>query len=238
MSITSENLVNWIYLERVDYSKGLSYQMEIHKRVSLGKYKGFLLLVEHNPVVTIGRFGDESNILISKEDMKRRGVEIWRIERGGDVTFHGPGQLVGYPIINLRDFKLGVKSYIHLLEETLIGVIDRFGIRGERIKDHTGVWIGKEKIAAIGVYVKNGITMHGFALNVNTDLKYFSFIIPCGISNMGVTSMKEILGMEIPLEKVAVAFAEEFGERFQTNMILATEDAEITGFFSASPCSL
>lgn len=228
MSINSENLVNWIYLEKVDYSKGLSSQREIHKMVSSGKYKGFLFLVEHKPVITIGRFGDESNILISKEEAERRGIEIWKIERGGDVTFHGPGQLVGYPIIKLRDFKLGVRSYICLLEETLIGVLGKFGISGERIKDHTGVWVGREKIAAIGVYVKNGITMHGFALNVNTDLSYFSFIVPCGISNMGVTSMKEILGKEIPLGKLAVAFTEEFGERFQTNMSLAIESIELT----------
>ena len=228
MSLISENLIKWIYLERVDYSKGLSSQREIHKRVSSGEYKGFLLLVEHKPVVTIGRFGDRNNILLSEEEMKSHGVEIWKIERGGDVTFHGPGQLVGYPIISLRDFKLGVKSYVYLLEETLIGVLRKFGIRGERIRDHTGVWIDREKIAAIGVYVKNGITMHGFALNVNTDLNYFSFIVPCGISNMGVTSMKRILDEEIPLEEVAVAFAEEFGNRFQINMNLATENTEFT----------
>jgi lipoyl(octanoyl) transferase len=226
MSQISENSVKWIYLEQVDYSKGLYSQREIHKMVSSGKYKGFLLLVEHKPVITIGRFGDENNVLLSKEEMRRYGVEIWRIERGGDVTFHGPGQLVGYPIINLRDFNLGVKSYIYLLEETLILVLGKFGIIGERIKDHTGVWVGREKIAAIGVCVKNGITMHGFALNVNTNLNYFSFIIPCGISNMGVTSMKEILGREIPLEEVAVAFVEEFGKRFQIDMSLAAENTE------------
>lgn len=227
MSQISENSVKWIYLEQVDYSKGLSSQREIHKMVSSGEYKGFLLLVEHKPVITIGRFGDENNVLLSEEEIKRRGVEIWRIERGGDVTFHGPGQLVGYPIINLRDFNLRIKSYVYLLEETLIVVLGKFGIIGERIKDHTGVWVGREKIAAIGVCVKNGITMHGFALNVNTDLNYFSFIVPCGISNMGVTSMKEILSREIPLEEVAVAFVEEFGKRFQIGTSLATESTEL-----------
>lgn len=231
MSQISENVVKWIYLERVDYSEGLSSQREIHKRVSSGEYNGLLLLVEHKPVVTIGRFGDENNILLSEPEMKRRGLEVWRIERGGDVTFHGPGQLVGYPIINLRDFNLGVKSYIYLLEETLIGVIGEFGIRGERIKDHTGVWVNGEKIASIGVCVKNGVTMHGLALNVNTDLNYFSFIIPCGISNMGVTSMKKILDTEVLLEEVAVAFAREFGRMFQINMMLATESTEFVKNF-------
>src|ERR1700739_1227411 len=154
----SENLVEWMYLEQLDYSTGFSLQREFQKRVSLNvpKPKGFLLLVEHKPVVTIGRFGDENNILLSEEEMKRRGIEIWRIERGGDVTFHGPGQLVGYPIINLREFKLGVKSYVYLIEETLIGVLREFGIEGERIKEHPGVWVNREKISAIGVCVKNG----------------------------------------------------------------------------------
>jgi lipoyl(octanoyl) transferase len=215
-----ENLVEWMYLEQLDYSMGLSLQRELQKRVSLDvpKSKGFLLLVEHKPVVTIGRFGKPNNILLSEEEMKRRGIEIWKIERGGDVTFHGPGQLVGYPIINLKDFNLGVKSYVYLLEETLIGVLREYGIEGERIKEHPGVWVNREKVAAIGVYVKDWTTMHGFALNVSTDLSYFSLIVPCGISNMGVTSMERILGKEIPLEQVATAFAKEFGKRFQTNM--------------------
>ena len=232
INMISENLVEWMYLEQLDYSTGLSLQREFQKRVSLNvpKPKGFLLLVEHKPVVTIGRFGDENNILLSEEEMKRRGIEIWRIERGGDVTFHGPGQLVGYPIINLREFKLGVKSYVYLIEETLIGVLREFDIEGERIKEHPGVWVNREKISAIGVCVKNGITMHGFALNVNTDLNYFSFIIPCGISNMGVTSMKRILGREIPLEQVATAFAKGFGKRFQIN-IRKTSDPWLSTLF-------
>lgn len=220
MALVSENLVDWMYLDHVDYSECLSLQRELRERVSSSNHvKGFLLLVQHNPVVTIGRFGKANNILISEDEMRKREIEIWRIERGGDVTFHGPGQLVGYPIINLEHFQLGVKSYVQLLEETLIALLKGFGIEAGRIKDHPGVWVGKEKVAAIGVYVKGSITMHGFALNVNIDLDYFSLIVPCGIPNMGVTSMKKILGEEILLNHVASAFAEEFGKRFQTSMI-------------------
>jgi lipoate-protein ligase B len=219
MVLLSENLVNWIYLEQVDYSSSLSLQRELRKRVSLNNHsEGFLLLIEHKPVVTIGRFGKASNILLPQDQMNKRGIEIWKIERGGDVTFHGPGQLVGYPIINLRHFKLGVKSYVHLLEDIIIRVLRGFGIDGGRISERPGVWIEKEKVAAIGVYIKEWITMHGFALNVNTDLEYFSLIVPCGISNMGVTSMKKILGKDILLNDVASAFAQEFGRGFRITM--------------------
>jgi lipoate-protein ligase B len=219
MVLLSENLVNWTYLEQVDYSSSLSLQRELRKRVSLNNHsEGFLLLIEHKPVVTIGRFGKASNILLPQDQMNKRGIEIWKIERGGDVTFHGPGQLVGYPIINLRHFKLSVKSYVHLLEDIIIRVLRGFGINGGRISERPGVWIEKEKVAAIGVYIKEWITMHGFALNVNTDLEYFSLIVPCGISNMGVTSMKKILGKDILLNDVASAFAQEFGRGFRITM--------------------
>lgn len=220
MNLGPDNVVDWIYLERADYSITLSLQRELQKRVSSNsRHKGFLLLVEHKPVVTIGRFGNAKNILISQNQMKRRGIEVWRIERGGDVTFHGPGQLVGYPIIDLSRFKLGVKSYVHMLEDMLMGVLKGFGIDGVRIPEYPGVWVGKEKVAAIGVHVKDSITMHGFALNVNTDLSYFSLIVPCGICKMGVTSMNKILGRETKLNDVASAFADEFGKRLQIAMI-------------------
>ena len=144
MTLLSDNLVNWMYLEQVDYFRCLSLQRQLRERVSsINHVKGFLLLVQHNPVVTIGRFGKANNILISEDEMRKREIEIWRIERGGDVTFHGPGQLVGYPIINLEYFQLGVKSYVQLLEETLIALLKGFGIEAGRIKDHPGVWVGK-----------------------------------------------------------------------------------------------
>ncbi|MBI2485746.1 MAG: lipoyl(octanoyl) transferase LipB [Deltaproteobacteria bacterium] len=220
MSANLSNTVEWLYIEKLDYSSGLCFQDELRRRaLSNGdKSKGFLLLCDHKPVITVGRFGKEDNILGSRDDLKKYGIEIYRTERGGDVTFHGPGQLVGYPIINLRDFKLGVKSYVHLLEETIIRVLKDFDIEGERIEKYPGVWIGKEKIAAIGVHVKKHITAHGFALNVNTNLSYFSLIVPCGIRNMGVTSIEKVLGKDIPLEQVALGFVKEFGRVFRSNL--------------------
>jgi lipoyl(octanoyl) transferase len=220
MSANLSNTVEWAYIEKLDYSDGLCFQDELHRTAlsSGDKPKGFLLLCDHKPVITVGRFGKENNILVSRDDLKKYGIGIYRTERGGDATFHGPGQLVGYPIINLRDFKLGVKSYVHLLEETIIRVLGDFGIEGKRIEKYPGVWIGKEKIAAIGVHVKKRITTHGFALNVNTNLSYFSLIVPCGIRNMGVTSIEKVLGKEIPLEQVALGFVEEFGGVFRSNL--------------------
>ena len=220
------------WLGLVPYAEAEALQRAIHEHADAD----YLLLQEHPHVYTLGSSAKVEHVL---RDPATVGAQLVEADRGGDVTYHGPGQLVGYPIINVRDFKLGVKSYVYLLEEALIGVLEEFGIIGERIKDHTGVWIGREKIAAIGVCVKNGITMHGFALNVNTDLNYFSFIIPCGISNMGVTSMKKILNERIPLEEVAVAFAEKFGKWFQTDMSLALDSTEIAEFSrNLSLCSL
>ena len=213
--------LEWFYLERADYSAGLNIQRELHRIVlsnAEGK-RGFLLLIEHErPVITIGRFAKESNILFSEQELKARGIEVYRVGRGGDVTFHGPGQLVGYPIINLRDFKLRVRSYVHLLEEALIAVLGRFNIEGKRIEGYPGVWVGRDKVAAIGVQVKNSTTMHGFSLNVNTDLSYFSIIVPCGIRDMGVTSMEKALGKGISVKEVVPIFAEEFGRIFQTTI--------------------
>ncbi|HXG30334.1 MAG TPA: lipoyl(octanoyl) transferase LipB [Thermodesulfobacteriota bacterium] len=219
MTDSLDNRVEWAYIGEVDYLTALHLQRELWRRVlSNDDRSGFLLLCEHRPVITIGRFGKETNILLSKGDLKKRGIEVHRIERGGDVTFHGPGQLVGYPIVNLRDFKLGARSYVHLLEETLIAVLRGFGIQGGRIEGYPGVWIGEEKIAAIGVYVKRLITMHGFSLNVNTDLGFFSLIVPCGIRRMGVTSMKRVTGKEFPLKDVALILVNEFGKTFKADM--------------------
>ena len=218
MTECRNDVLEWFYLERADYSFGLDIQRELHRMVlSNGDGKrGFLLLVEHHrPVITMGRFAGESNVLFSEQELKERGIEVYRVGRGGDVTFHGPGQLVGYPIINLRDFKLGVRSYVHLLEEALIAVLGRFNIEGKRIEGYPGVWVGRDKVAAIGVQVKNYTTMHGFSLNVNTDLSYFSIIVPCGIRDMGVTSMEKTLGKAISVKEVVPIFAEEFGRIFQ-----------------------
>ncbi|GIW48228.1 MAG: octanoyltransferase [Deltaproteobacteria bacterium] len=221
MAVSLENIIRWEYKERVDYLVSLNTQRKLHREVVLGDFngRGFLLLVEHTPVITVGRFGNQGNILASKEEIEKKGVRVYRIERGGDVTYHGPGQLVGYPIINLRDFGLGVKTYVYLLEKTIMDALKDFGIEGYIVEEYPGVWVGDEKIAAIGIYVRNWVTMHGFALNVNTDLEHFSFIVPCGIPDKGVTSMKKILGKEIPLRDVALSLIKWFEKNFRAKLV-------------------
>ncbi len=212
--------VEWIYLEDVEYSCGISLQGVLHDAVSRlsSETSGFLLLVEHRSVITIGRFGNSSNILCSEGYLKERGIVVHKASRGGDVTFHGPGQLVGYPIINVRGFKLGIRSYVHLLEETIVEALKVFGIVAGRRKGYPGVWIGREKIASIGIQVSRHTSMHGVALNVSNDLDCFSLIVPCGISGLGVTSIKKLIGDVIPLRQVAYSFANAFGRIFDAQM--------------------
>ena len=212
----SNELVEWIFLEDLDYNTALELQTVLHGKVSSfsSKYHGFLLLVEHKPVITIGRFGNKNNILLRDEELRERGIGVYKTSRGGDVTYHGPGQLVGYPIINLKSLKLGVESYVNMLEKTLIGVLRNLGINGTTREDFPGVWTGGEKIAAIGLCIKNWTSMHGFSLNVTTDLESFSMIIPCGIKGSGVTSIEKLLNQKIHQEEIAEMFAKEFGKTF------------------------
>ena len=161
-----------------------------------------LLLVEHFPVYTIGRGGDESNLLASPERMRDIGAELVRVDRGGDITFHGPGQIVAYPIVELKD-PLDLRRYVRTLEAAVIETAARFGVEASRLQGHPGIWIGGErKLAAIGVRVKRGVTTHGLALNVNTDLRWFDEMIPCGIHDKGVTSLARELGHDVPMDEV------------------------------------
>jgi lipoyl(octanoyl) transferase len=178
-----------------------------------------LLLLEHPHVFTLGRNAKASNILIPEEVLKGRSIEVHHVGRGGDVTYHGPGQLVGYPIINLKPDRCDVHRYVRDIEEVLIRTVADFGLKGSRIAGLTGVWVGDRKIAAIGVRIARWITSHGFALNVNTDLSYFRMIVPCGIADRGVTSLAEMLGRQLDLKQVARAVARHFGLVFQRNMI-------------------
>ena len=203
-----KKVVKWDYLGLVEYATGLTLQEEYHRKLKEKNCggDGFLLLLQHYPVITDGRFGKGGNFLLPEEEIRKKGVRVYRTERGGDVTFHGPGQLVAYPVINLRKFTLGAKSYVRALEETLILLLSEYGVKAERRAGYPGVWTGGGKIASIGVSVKNGITMHGCALNVNTDLNYFSLIIPCGIEGAEVTSMKNVLGGDIDIKNVSDRF--------------------------------
>ncbi len=213
------NTIAWNYLGMVRYSEGLGLQRDFHGKFRSGAFgrSGFLLMLQHYPVITNGRFGSGDNFLLPKAEIEKRGVEVFSTERGGDVTFHGPGQLVAYPIIDLRAFNMGAKSYVCALEECIIRLLGGFGIDAARREGYPGVWAGEEKIASIGVAVKNGITMHGCAVNMNTDLDYFSLIVPCGIHGAGVTSVKNILGAETDIESAAESFALVFGDVFNIN---------------------
>jgi lipoate-protein ligase B len=176
-----------------------------------------LLLLEHPPVITIGRAGHAANILIPRETLAARGFEVFEIERGGDVTYHGPGQLLGYPILNLRAIDEDVVRFVRLLEATLIRVLQTFGIEAARRRGYPGVWVGEAKIAAIGVAVKRKVTMHGFALNVDPDLGHFALINPCGLGKP-VTSMARLLGRRVELPEVHPAVSLAFAEVFQMDM--------------------
>ena len=174
-----------------------------------------LILVEHDPVYTLGKNANPDHLLQSRD----RSIDVFNIERGGDITFHGPGQLVGYPILDLTNYKKSVSWYMRSLEQLTIDVLNEFEISANRVEGLTGVWVGDEKIAAQGVRLTKWITMHGFSININTDLSFYDGIIPCGIFNHGVTSMKEILNRTQKMEKVKSLVIDKFNQIFIKNKL-------------------
>jgi len=186
----------------------------------------YLLFVEHPPVFTLGKSGNVNNVLLSEERLKERGIEFFRTNRGGDITFHGPQQIVGYPILDLEKFDTDIGHYLRNLEEVIIDTLAEFGITAGRSKGETGVWIdpgikGRErKICAIGVRCSRWITMHGFAFNVNTDLSYFNYIIPCGIQNKQVTSLQRELGKQIDFEEAKQKVKQNFEKVFNVQLVV------------------
>ena len=207
-------------LGRMSYADALAIQHEIAGERKLGLGVDHLLFVEHRHVVTLGRDGNETNVLASKETLRRAGIELHESDRGGDVTYHGPGQIVGYPIMDLREWKRDVGAFVRGIEQVLIDALAGFGIEARRIAKLTGVWVGEEehaaKIAAIGVHLSRWVSTHGFALNVSTDLRYFSHIVPCGLTKP-VTSMAE-LGVHVDADEVKGALARCFGQVFDFEM--------------------
>jgi len=244
-------VISVVQLGALNYAEGLRLQQKLVELRKAGQIGDVLLLLEHAPVITLGRNAKAANVLASTEQLAARGVEVFECDRGGDVTFHGPGQLVGYPIFDLRGFSrrpsaishqdlttesfpswrktLGAVDYVRRLEEVLIRACGDFGIATKRVSGLTGVWTEAKpeaKIAAIGVHISRSVTSHGFALNVNTDLSYFDLIVPCGITAKPVTSMQKELGRELDMDAVARSASRDFGLVFGSQMLwVETVDA-------------
>lgn len=204
----------------VDYSKALELQLSLLERRIKEESEDILLLLQHPPTFTVGRNKKTDHLLIAPEELSKRAIHFEVISRGGDVTYHGPGQLVGYPILDLNKFNRDVHKYLRNLEEMIILALEDFQIKAERVKGLTGVWASGQKIASIGVGIKRWITYHGFALNVNTDLTYFNLIVPCGIQGVKVTSMKERIAKkeDIDITKVETSVINAFSNVFNRRL--------------------
>jgi lipoyl(octanoyl) transferase len=207
-----------IDLGRTRYAEAWDLQQRLWDLRHRGLTGDLLLFTEHEHVYTIGKGGDENHLLANDEELSKTGAEMFRIDRGGDVTYHGPGQIVGYPILDLNDSVPDIHRYLRNLEEVIILALRDFRIEGGREEGMTGVWVGGNKVAALGVKVSRWVTMHGFALNVNTDLSRFDRIIPCGIFHKGVTSLERLLGHPVELSEVRTRLAAAFGGVFGTDM--------------------
>jgi len=200
----------------ISYAEGLEIQKALVEQRRAGEIPDQLLLLEHPPVITLGvkTRSDRSHIVATTDLLDAEGVEVFETGRGGDVTYHGPGQLVGYPIMDLKPDRCDVHQYVRDLEEVMILMAAGFGIQATRIPGLTGAWVGSDKLAAIGVRIARWVTCHGFAFNVNTSLTHFDFIVPCGITDKGVTSLEKLLGRPIPMAEVEESAVESFRQVF------------------------
>ena len=219
---------------RTGYGQAWDYQNEIFQKVLDIKLKNrkldhklvspnFFLFTEHDPVYTLGKSGDLSNLLLNESQMKERGIEFFQSNRGGDITYHGPGQIVGYPILDLEAFRPDIRWYMRSLEEVIIRTIAHYGLKGTRSEGETGVWLDvgtpfTRKICALGVRTSRWVTMHGFALNVNTNLGYFDHIIPCGIRGKAVTSLEAELQEQVAVEEVKERILKHFADVFEAQL--------------------
>ncbi|MBI4338587.1 MAG: lipoyl(octanoyl) transferase LipB [Chloroflexi bacterium] len=205
------------FLGLVEYRQAWALQRAVAQAVAEGAAGDTLLLLEHPPTYTLGRRSRPGDLLTPREVLEAMGAEVLEVDRGGEITFHGPGQLVGYPIVRLGTGR-GPLGYVRALEAALTGALANYGLAAGRVQGLTGVWVGDAKIAAIGVKISRGVTMHGFALNVSTDLAWFQHIVPCGIRDKGVTSMEWLLGRPVPLVTVASQVAERLGRELGLEM--------------------
>lgn len=213
-------------LGRVPYRAALAFQHRAVETRARGESPDVLYFVEHEPVLTVGRGGHDENLKLSESEYSRRGIEVVPVERGGDVTYHGPGQIVGYPIVGLESLPGGrdLHRYLRDLEEAILRVLASYGLDGSRRPEYTGVWVGDRKVAAIGVAVRRWVTFHGFALNVNPDLTHFDLIHPCGIRGLGVASLQSLLGKAPPREEVIARLARAFSDVWERPVRLPREE--------------
>jgi len=205
-------------LGTVDYRQAWDFQVELSQAVHDDKQPNTLLLLEHPHVYTQGRLSQQEHMLLNKNQLAKRGIDLVETDRGGQITYHGPGQLVAYPVVNLRNWG-GPLRYVRTLEQIIIQSLSSFGIVGESVEGLTGVWVGDRKISAIGVKISRGVAHHGFSINVNNDLSYFDHIVPCGITDRRVTSMQQILGDVIDASAVRYSVAYHFGQGMGFTMV-------------------
>jgi len=210
---------NFVRLGRMSYEDALELQGDIAEARIDNRIEDTLLLLEHPPVITIGRSGNSKNILASREILESEGIRLYAVDRGGDVTYHGPGQLIGYPIIDLANHGKDIHLYVYGIEKSIVELLKReYAVQTEIVQGYVGVWYSTEKIAAIGVTVRSWITTHGFALNVDPDMNHFAMIHSCGIRDKGVTSLSRILDRKVTVDEVAKKYPKYFGETFGVEM--------------------
>lgn len=214
-------------LHLVTYENGLALQQKLVELRQRDEIADQLLLLEHPPVITLGRGGDSANLLASPQLLASHGVRYFETTRGGDITYHGPGQIVGYPILHLGEGNRDVRKYVTKLEEVLIRTVAEYGITAARSEGKRGIWVGNDKIAAIGVRIARWVTSHGWALNVNTNLAHFGLITPCGLRGTGVTSIERETGRRVPLEEVREVLASKFSEVFERDLVARPENLRL-----------
>ncbi len=234
----TNRILNYCDLDLIDYKEAWDIQKEILNIKAEDKIDDVLFLLEHPHTYTLGKVADKNNLVGSQDYLQKNKISVYDIDRGGDITYHGPGQIVGYPIIDLKNWKQDTHKYLRALEEVIIKTCAEYGLIGSRDAQYTGVWIDDRKIAAIGIKVSRWITMHGFAFNVNTDLSFFTGIIPCGISDKGVTSLKKELGKSIEISEVKRKLVTNFIEVFDyKGVTTVTRDKLMTFNFSNLPAA-
>jgi lipoate-protein ligase B len=219
----------------IDYKEAWDLQKSVFNKRLSGEIPDTFFMLEHPHTYTLGKVAEKENLISNDDQLKELGISVYEIDRGGDITYHGPGQIVGYPIINLKDWKEDTHEYLRGLEEIMIQTCAHYGISSERNSKYTGVWIGNRKIAAIGIKVSRWITMHGFAFNVNTDLNYFGGIIPCGIKDKDVTSLQRELNKQLDIQEVKEVLLQNFKKYFGYSSFQIIDRKEYSDIFLTIP---